>query len=874
MTIFFPLNQTENASHRNHNTLLAVSVYERLHAFIKDALPVHALHPQATFNQSRVHRAVLIDGARGTGKSSVLINLDTYLQSKDLQLLQRVHIFKPVDPTLLEDHDDLFLNVIVAAMLSDEVVREAQARDADGRQQLQYQLQTLGQALESMQSQRDKQGLDKIRSFIGNQQLVEEVHNFFNAIRKLLGKDLLVLTIDDVDTSLNRAFENMEVVRRYLVTPYVLPLISGDLELYQEVTWREFHGRLLEDSSYKRKEAYERALGLAKEYQRKILPLQYRLKMPTVPDYLRNEHIRMGEEGNRHVFSLPMFHGWVEGLINGAVNGLENSRLPVPLPVVRALAQLVYQVKDLIPALAEYVCENKLTLRSLRRALVIPGVSNDKVEALQNAYRIGADNEAAYKAFIDTPAEPGPPSLSALAKTWHAVLRDHFQFDPVAGSVFLVMLARTYWDTLNTDQSSEWRSVFDTPLFQPLQHSSIYTQFDQNADLMDWRDHLQGRAPQRWINQLPSRAILPYPVPEAGKAVPNRIYTDSSNEHAGRFNLLIDLVLHRNFYSGNKRALLVCTGRIIELVITSLLRDIDEKDVATILERSPFYSFSSAAGTKAMQLSTEDGMDIFNEPVTRPPDANAIKELSTQIAQWRDEHRIAEINISPWLIYNVFNKVINQAWLFNRPLNVGQQPKSTQNYQISWVARQTFHSLWAAFGSFEKGPIYGFPDIVANVNIGLGVNFSNSDLYRQNIAPFYSEDGVVNTFGKTARAITSLLGSHPLRIWVEQLATPLPFALTKTDLDGFTSASGTPAPTNPAPTRKRPRAWLREHLRLSRLMTTPEARSLQQALKQTCKNRQDALRLLANFQDVYTDEKTISTLLSQAIDIAFPEQGD
>lgn len=863
MTIFFPLNQTENAAHRNHNTLLAVSVYEKLHVFIKDALLVPAQHTHGSFNQSRVHRAVLIDGARGTGKSSVLINLDTYLRSKDPQLLYRVHIFKPVDPTLLEDHDDLFLNVIVAAILSDEAVRQAQTRDAEGRQQLQYQLQTLGQALESMQSQRDKQGLDKIRSFIGNQQLVEEVHNFFNAIRKLLDKDLLVLTVDDVDTSLNRAFENMEVVRRYLVTPYVLPLISGDLELYQEVTWREFHGRLLEDSSYKKKEAYERALGLAKEYQRKILPLQYRLKMPTVPDYLRDEEIRMGEEGSRHVLSLPMLHGWIEGLINGAVNGLENSRLPVPLPVVRALAQLVYQVKDLIPALAEQVSENKLTLRSLRRALVIPGVNNKKIEALQNIYRIGADNEAAYKAFLDTADEPPPPSLSALAEKWHAVLRDHFQFDPTAGSVFLVMLARTYWDKLNEDQSGEWRSVFDTPLFQPLQHSSIYTQFDQNADLMDWRDHLQGRAPQRWINQLPSRAILPYPVPEAGKAVPNRIYTDSSAEHAGRFNLLIDLVLHRNFYSSNKRALLVCTGRIIELVITSLLRDIDEKDIATILERPPFYSFSAAAGTKTMELSSEEGMDIFNEPISRAPDADAIKELSTQIAKWREQNRIAEINISPWLIYNVFNKVINQAWLFNQPQNVGQQPKSTEEYQITLVARQTFHSLWGAFGSFEKGPIYGFPDIVANVNIGLGINFRNSDLYRQNIAPFYSDVGAVNTFGKEVRAITSLLGSHPLRLWIDEVGIPLSSEITEPDLGGLTYISN-----------KRPRAWLREHLGLTRLMTSPDARSLQQALKKTCRNRRTALRLLRDFQNAHAGEKTISALLSQAIDIAFPEQGD
>jgi len=292
MTIFFPLAQTENAAHQSHETLLPVDIYAKLHETIRAAADLNDRNQRVSvLAQQRTHRAVLIDGARGTGKSSILVNLETYLRSTDQKLLNRVHIFKPVDPTLLEDHDDLFLNVIVAAILSDETVRNEQIRDADGRHQLQNQLQSLGHALASMQSQREQQGLDKIRSFIGNQQLVEEVHKFFDAVRNLIGKDLLVLTIDDVDTSLNRAFENLEVVRRYLVTPCVLPIISGDQDLYYEVTWRDFHGRLLKDSNYRKGEAYDRAVALAIEYQRKILPLQYRLRTPSVPDYLQNDDI-------------------------------------------------------------------------------------------------------------------------------------------------------------------------------------------------------------------------------------------------------------------------------------------------------------------------------------------------------------------------------------------------------------------------------------------------------------------------------------------------------------------------------------------------------------------------------------------------------
>lgn len=866
MTIFFPVNQTENAAHRSHKTLLAIDVYEKLHEFIKEAVQVPHAHRQETFSQNRVHRAVLIDGARGTGKSSVLINLETYLRSKDAHLLNRVHIFKPVDPTLLEDHDDLFLNVIVAAMLSDDTVRKAQVNDPDGRQQLQNQLQLLAQALESMQSQREKQGLDKIRSFIGNQQLVEEVHNFFNAIRKLLDKDLLVLTIDDVDTSLNRAFENMEVVRRYLVTPYVLPLISGDLELYQEVTWREFHGRLLQDSSYKKKEAYERAVGLAKEYQRKILPLQYRLKMPSVPDYLVKESILLGDDNTRHGLSLPIFHGWIELLVNGPVNGIENSRLIVPLPVVRALAQLIYRVKELIPDLENYVIKNNLNLRSLRRALLIPGIDSDRLDAFQNAYRAGGDNEIAYRNFVHSRNARTPPDLTELAKNWYGVLKEHFQFDPLAGKVFLVMLAQNHWSTINNEKQENWHSVFETPLFQPLTHELNYRQFDQESDLLDWKENLQGRAPQRWLDNLPSRAILPYPVPEAGKAVPNQNYIYPNSKNSQQLNLLIDLVLHRNFYSTNKKALLACTGRIIEITITSLLRDINDNDIVEILNRPPFYSFSAIAETKTMELGLDE-TDMFIEPEMHLSDPGAISLLTAQIREWREENQVEKLNISPWLIYNVFNKVINQAWLFNQPLRVGQQPKNTKDYQIALVARQAFHSLWAAFGSFEKSPIYGLPDIVANVNIGLGVNFRNSDLYRQNIAPFFSEEGAVSEFGKELRPITALLGNHPLRKWIDIVGIPLSEVITVTTLNGLV------ADQEPRQRRLGPKAWLRERLGLTRLMSNPDATSLQEALLKL-RSREKARSLLGELVNTYPDSKEEHDLLTQAIGIAFPEKGD
>jgi uncharacterized protein related to proFAR isomerase len=159
---------------------------------------------------------------------------------------------------LLENGDSLFLHIIVAAVLHDNDVKEQQRITPNKARSLNQTLEKLAQSLESVETQQERHGMDKVRAMYSNKQLADCVQDFFREVLSLLDKQLLILPIDDVDTSLNRAFENLEIVRRYLATPHVLPIVCGDRSLYDEVTWRDFHGRLTKDSSYRRKVAYQR----------------------------------------------------------------------------------------------------------------------------------------------------------------------------------------------------------------------------------------------------------------------------------------------------------------------------------------------------------------------------------------------------------------------------------------------------------------------------------------------------------------------------------------------------------------------------------------------------------------------------------------
>jgi len=157
-----------------------------------------------------------------------------------------------------------------------------------------------------------------------------------------------------------------------------------------------------------------------------------------------------------------------------------------------------------------------------------------------------------------------------------------------------------------------------------------------------------------------------------------------------------------------------------------------------------------------------------------------IDALSSQLKAWRKRHDLAAFTLSPWLVYNAFNKTLNQAGFFN-----SASKNALSLNDVLEIAQSAFNSLWAAFGSFEKGRLFGLPPLVATVNIEANTSFESTLSYTQNIQPFYpranSAFGVkgdkpladesasaqaVARFGSCVRSVTYFLGDHPLRKWL------------------------------------------------------------------------------------------------------------
>lgn len=899
---YIPLNASETAVLHDTNTILPRDeIYKPLADFIQKALnrANEAKSNGQSLDAQREHNAISIDGDRGTGKTAVLLNLKDYLKLEHADLLNDVHILKPIDPTLLEDGESLFLHIIVAAVLHDDGIKQAQRNNPEKSRKLNQALDQLAHSLEAVDTQKERHGMDKVRVMYNNKQLADSVHEFFLEAVRLLDKKLLILPIDDVDTSLNLAFENLEIIRRYLTTPYVLPIVSGDRALYNEVTWRDFHGRLMKDSRHKSIAAYGTALKLAEEYQRKVLPFPRRKIMPEVSGYWQWDYDRKKDADGKGVMlgntsdAMPLanFISWLEIYLTGPVNGQENSRLPLPIPSIRALIQLVNHCSDFIPALPNAIRTAKSELE-VRRVWQMPTVPLEAMAAFQTKHhKLGKEKKRefsdAYKVFAETlPPEAKVNYLDH--KSWQAAqkalpkkLADYFRFEPKAGAIYLVLLAKQHWQHRTP---SDPGSIFDTPLFQPLEHNvGSLGFFDKPDDLAAWASALDKRLPEEWLAGLKSQqTILPYPVAEVGINSSKRwnyakeiasLKLDGIDEdnRRSKATFLINLLAQHNFYTNAKQSMLLNIGRIFELIISSIVEPDCDKglDLYGILNRAPFFSTAALAPTKTLQLDDEDAKNTVEDEEKIDEDTDAIIiQLQADIKIWREKHGVIPIELSPWLVYKVFNKVYSQVASRENIPN-GMKHEGTA---LNMVAH-TFYATWFAFGSFEKGELFGLPNVVATTNINPKKlkNFESNDHFTMNVGPFAPTSTQItnkdepyqnrNKFGKETRTISYCLADHPLKIWIDEL-----IAL---DWPKPEPVQGGKSPKTP--TKISAKVWLCDKLKIaaSTKLTVP---AIQKALGS--RNLDQCNKLLDEMKSIYSDKSSQSTVnnLEEAINQKNVEQ--
>ena len=260
-----------------------------------------------------------IDGTRGAGKSTFLqsffASFDGSPNPGELSIGQWAYI----DPSRIENSETILLpllkelnrKVMGAAMLR---TQKGERLAADFRSQFQVLAGGLSLFSNSGDQLKDLDpelfldwGLERAEYGISFR---TNLHLLIEKACEILSVDALAVAFDDADTRIDSASEVLETIRKYLDTPRLIVLVTGDLELYAQLTRDGFHQKLGSSSTLDRKRTAQRLKmidHLEDQYLLKLFPIRRRVQLHPMWNLLKHsEFVLACNDWDGNTRNLPI----------------------------------------------------------------------------------------------------------------------------------------------------------------------------------------------------------------------------------------------------------------------------------------------------------------------------------------------------------------------------------------------------------------------------------------------------------------------------------------------------------------------------------------------------------------------------------------
>lgn len=292
----------------NSDKVLQVEAFEKLDKLIREQVakldsPIYVPPNDKQISYARPHNGILIEGGRGSGKTTFLINALQYLQNEknDIpkklfrELSSTLQVLPPIDPTLIETKENI---VVVIISLIDSALNDISINPNADRTRINEARREMAEGLGLLDGiGKSKQYGDEwedpewimsrgLRKSRGGRTFERKFQTYIYECLKVLNKKAFVLAFDDVDTNFQHGGTILETIRKYLTSPQLILLVSGDLELYGRLVRRNIYetfGNIMENDP---KVIGEGRTGIAatvqeleEQYLLKIVPPQNRISM-------------------------------------------------------------------------------------------------------------------------------------------------------------------------------------------------------------------------------------------------------------------------------------------------------------------------------------------------------------------------------------------------------------------------------------------------------------------------------------------------------------------------------------------------------------------------------------------------------------------
>jgi hypothetical protein len=298
--IIIPIEKSTNAtSSFNTNNLFQQDALSKIKNLILKNLNVTKNYNYPEENCfDRFHNSITILGERGTGKTSFLLNLETSFKedAKYSNIEEKLEFLDSLDPTLFEDKQNIIVSIITLIADKIKVIQDSIEKEkwTECLTELSDGLNLLD-GIGSNPMQKDlwddsriilDKGLTSAHSGINFE---KNFHKFVDKSLKLLNKkEMFILRFDDIDTSVLKGWPVLEVIRKYLTTPKIQIIISGDINLFSKLVRLKQWENLEKLVPYENKENLNSTIDqLEEQYLTKILKPEYRIYLQSLESILK-----------------------------------------------------------------------------------------------------------------------------------------------------------------------------------------------------------------------------------------------------------------------------------------------------------------------------------------------------------------------------------------------------------------------------------------------------------------------------------------------------------------------------------------------------------------------------------------------------------
>ena len=376
-------------------------IYQKEFETLKNAIEsklrnsAHQKHESQGFGNKfkRTNDAYTVLGSRGSGKSSFLYSIASWCESNhksDIEMLDMI------DPTLYDDKGHILLSVIsqivsrVDKKLSSSAISVGLAYDRHTWENCYKKLARGIPAIDKGNFIKDNwmdpdfvmnQGMEDVQSSI---KLEENLNEMFSYALTILDKKLFVIEFDDVDIDFRKGWEVLETVRKYLTSPQVFVIMSGDLNLFsksiRKIQWKNFGKALLLNENSNLQKAGFNALvnDMESQYMQKVMPSQNRIYFRTLLDIVNTgtPKITVGNIATQEKQELSELSKYYYSKLLSAYNAPNNTQLKVFVDYILSLPlrtqmQLIHAydenggVRDIVMPLANSIISQGININEI-----------------------------------------------------------------------------------------------------------------------------------------------------------------------------------------------------------------------------------------------------------------------------------------------------------------------------------------------------------------------------------------------------------------------------------------------------------------------------------------------------------------------------